>query len=294
MAANFYNILGISNAASQKEVRTAYRRLARKLHPDVNPGNEAAAERFKQVNEAYEVLSDDKTRKDYDEFGDNWKHADELRSAGVGSGFDPSDFGQFSRTRGQTGTVFDLFNTGFAQGADFTRKPETRQVDAEITLREAYDGATRMVKLGGPAGHGSTGRNFEVQIPPGVKDGARIRIRPQGGPELVIKVKIAPDRRFQRTGDDLRTTVSVPLLDAVLGGEVEVPTMTGRVALDIPPCTQNGRLFRIAAKGMPRSAAKRSHGDLIAVVNVRLPDKISDAEQALFRQLKQAAKDNPA
>jgi DnaJ-class molecular chaperone len=275
LAESYYDILGVARDADEKAVRAAYRKLARKLHPDVNPGDKTAEARFKRVNEAYEVLSDARKRKDYDEFGENWRHADEMRKAGAGgrfgggSPFDP--FGNGGRTAG-LGDMFDLFGRGGRQVLETT---------AEITLEEAYRGTVRRLTIAGPQGP----QNIEVRIPAGIDDGGRVRVRPSPETEIHLLVRVLPDRRFRREGVDLHTDVAVPLLDAVLGGEVEVPTMTGRVALKIPPGTQNGRSFRINGKGMPRSGGS-GHGDLYATVKVRLPESLTDEERRLFERLR--------
>ena len=283
--ANYYDVLGLTRNASGKDVRDAYRKLARKLHPDVNPGNDGAAEQFKRVNEAYEVLSDEESRKDYDEFGENWRHADELRNAGVGRGGRVHGFGNFGWASGDADSIFNFFDGGFGQTRDMRSGPRVHETTAEISLQEAYRGTTRRLKLG----HGAEAQlEFDVDIPAGVRDGVKIRIRPRTGLELLIVVKIRPDSRFERRGDNLRVKVPVPLLDAVLGGEVEVPTMTGRVALTIPPGTQNGSALRVRGKGMPKSESAESYGDIIAVIDVRLPEKLSGEEQELFSQLRRA------
>ena len=288
MDGNYYDVLGLPRNASGKDVRDAYRKLARRLHPDVNPEDQAAAERFKRVNEAYEVLADEKSRKDYDQFADNWRHADELRRAGVGHGSRAHGYSDFSfgGYRGQSGSIFDLFGGGFGrtrQTRSTPSGPRVIETTAEISLQEAYRGTTRRLKLGG--GVESRGE-YDVDIPAGIRDGVKIRIKPQPDVELLIIVKVRQDPRFERRGDNLRVKVPVPLLDAVLGGEVEVPTMSGEVALTIPPGTQNGTALRIRGKGMPRSESGDSFGDIVAVVDVRLPEELSTEEQELFMELR--------
>ena len=283
MDANFYEVLGLPRDASGKDVRDAYRKLARRLHPDVNPGDQAAADRFKRVNEAYEVLSDEKARGDYDEFGDNWRHADELRRAGVHSGFRGHGYGDIGWESRSAESIFDMFGRGFGQARDMRTGPRVHETTAEISLQEAYRGTTRRLKLG----HGAESRlEFDVDIPAGIRDGVKIRIRPRTGLELLIAVKVRPDSHFERRGDNLRVKVPVPLLDAVLGGEVEVPTMTGKVALTIPAGTQNGSALRIRGKGMPKTQSGDAYGDIVAVVDVRLPEELTADEQELFSQLR--------
>ena len=254
MDGNYYDVLGLPRSASDKDVRDAYRKLARRLHPDVNPGDQAAAGRFKRVNEAYEVLSDEESRKDYDQYGDNWRHADDLRRAGVGRGARVHGFGDLGWQRGHGDSVFNLFDGSFGQTGNMRSGPRVQETTAEISLLEAYRGTTRRLKLGRGV---ESQLEFDVDIPAGIRDGVKIRIRPRTGLEVLIAVKVRPDSRFERRGDNLRVVVPVPFLDAVLGGEVEVPTMTGKVALTIPPGTQNGISLRVRGKGMPRSGGGR-------------------------------------
>ena len=283
MDSNYYEVLGLARNASGKDVRDAYRRLARRLHPDVNPGDKAAAERFKRVNEAYEVLSDEKSRGAYDEFGGNWRHADELRRAGVGRGARMHGFGDIGWASSHADSIFDYFDGGFGQARDMRSGPRVHETTAEISLQEAYRGTTRRLKFGRGA---ESQPEFDVDFPAGIRDGVKIRIRPREGMEVRIAVKIRPDSRFERRGDNLRVKVPVPLLDAVLGGEVEVPTMTGKVALTIPAGTQNGSTLRIRGKGMPKTQSGDSYGDILVVVDVRLPEELSMEEQELFSQLR--------
>ena len=289
MPGDHYATLGVSRAASEKEVRAAYRRLARKLHPDVNPGDKASESRFKQVNAAYEVLSDPEKRRKYDLYGDNWQHADELERA------------RQRRTRSfRAGPDIEFGDLGFGGDilGDLLRRrggrPQ-RSLDVEqpvdVTLEEAAIGATRMVLQDG---HGAPSRRLEVRIPPGVVTGSRIRIAGEGVAadgrkgDLYLVITVRPHERYERKGDDLNTEVEAPLTVAVLGGEIEVPALGRKVALKIPPLTQNGRVFRLAGLGMPRLNAPGVRGDLFARISVRLPAKLDERERELFEELRAA------
>ena len=320
MPVNFYDTLGVPKDAPEKEIRAAYRKLARKFHPDVNPGNKDGAERFKKINEAYEVLSDVKTRKDFDDYGPNWKHAEELRKAGArpgeanfsDAGFAPGVPGKGGRYSGydpRTGTRFEYFSSGAPGGADLgdmfdlfgggsgsrgnggRAQRRAQEIEAEVSLDEAYRGTTRLLHL--ERGRGRQSR-LEVKVPAGIGDGGRVRIRPENSPEIELIVKVQPDPRFRREGADLHADVPVPLHDLVLGGEAEVPTMTGRVVLKIPAGTQNGRVFRLAGKGMPRLGTPSGHGDILATVRAILPESLSDEERQLFERLRDIRKGKAA
>ncbi|MEE8045550.1 MAG: J domain-containing protein [Dehalococcoidia bacterium] len=296
MAQNYYDILGINKDASDKDIKSAYRRMARKLHPDVNPNDERAQDQFKKVNEAYEVVGDSARRKDYDQFGDNWKHADQMRNMGGGPrgqggasggfGFNLSDLfgaastGHASRSARSSTSFSDMF--GSTGGAQQQQGPILHKGTLDVSLDEVYTGATRRISIGS----GSSGqRNLEVQIPKGVPDGRKIKLRPDRNTEVTLTVKVRADKRFSREGANLRAEISVPLLDAMLGGEAEVPTMTGRIALNIPAGTQNGRSFKIKGRGLPRQNSDE-HGDLFATVKVRLPENLSPEEQQIYSQLR--------
>ena len=329
MAKDYYDILGVSRSASDKEVRQAYRKLARKHHPDVNPGDKQAEGRFKQINRAYEVLSDADKRKRYDRYGEQWEQAEafeQARGAGGASGawytqsFDLGDL--FGRGGGEPpGGIFESF---------FGRRGPTRgqnvEYAAEVTLEEAFQGATRTLELqsegpcdtcggsgqiAGAVCHVCQGagavlkpKRIEMKIPPGVGQGSRVRIAGEGRPglgggprgDLYIVVRVRPHSTFERKGNDLTTEISLPLEDAVLGGEVEVPTLSGkRVALKVPPLTQNGKLFRLSGLGMPRPeerGKRKGRGDLLARVSVLLPEQLSDRERELFEKLREERKKN--
>ena len=283
MDQDYYSVLGVSRSATNKEIKSAYRKLARQLHPDVNTGDAAASQRFKRVNEANDVLSDARKRKDYDEFGEDWKHADELRKAGASA---------FRRGSGRTsrgGSIFDLFtsaNRGASSHDLFGHQPQPVRSrvegSVEVSLEDTFHGATRRVTLSGPNGT----RTLDVTVPAGIQDGATIKLNPDSQTQVLLKVKVLPDPRITRKGNDLITEVPLSYIDAVLGGELEVPTMTGRIALTIPAGTQNGRSFRIPGKGMPKKGNSGS-GDLIAKVNVRLPEPVTDEHRRLFEQLRE-------
>ena len=316
MAKSFYELLGVSRSASEKEIRSAYRKLARRYHPDVNPNNEAAEERFKELQGAYDVLSDEKTRKHYDKYGERWPQAEQLEEmerqrahGGFGGGGFSFD-GGFSDLGSAFGGIFGGGPRGPRRGQDI-------ESPTEVTLEEAAAGTTRTVSLQssetcticggsgavanarchacGGAGEALKPRRLEVKAPPGVRTGSRVRMAGEGRPglgggpagDLYLLITVLPHARFERSGDDLTVEVSVPYLDAVLGGEVEVPALSGRVLLTIPPLTQNGRRFRLTGKGMPLLGQRDRRGDLFARVNVVLPEQLSEREQALFEELRQ-------
>ena len=305
--ADYYDILGVPRNADEKEIRQAYRRLARQHHPDVNPGDDAAAERFKSINAAYEVLSDADKRAKYDRYGDRWEQAEHFEQRG-GPGpdftqfFRGGDFGDrnFDQPRGGftfttgDGSLSDLLGGlgGFAsglgndvgdriRGEHFRARPA--DVPVEVTLEEADRGTTRLVNL-------PDGRRLEVKIPAGIGDGGRVHIAAgnSAGGEFNLLVSVLPHDRFERQGDDLHTTVDAPLFDAVLGGVVKVPTLRGQVELTLPPETQNGRRFRLAGQGMTRLNDPERRGNLYAVVNVTLPTNLTDEQRGLFEQLREA------
>ena len=304
---DLYAILGVPSNASEKEIRQAYRRLARQLHPDVHPGDKAAGERFKLVNRAYEVLSDPDRRKKFDRYGADWEQAERYEKAtgqpfgaasrgGFRPGAGPSGFYRQSEGNDQEnedlGDLFgDLFRGLGARGptAAQSRRGHDLEQAVEVTLEEAYQGTLRTLHL--QAGSGRP-RRLEVRIPPGVDTGSRVRIAGAGArggvPEpgdLYLIITVLPHSRFRRQGADLYGDVPVPLATAVLGGEVAVPTLKGRLALRIPPETPNGTSFRMAGQGMSR-VEDGGRGDLYAEVKVQLPKGLTAEERALFERLR--------
>ena len=313
---DYYNILGMSRNASEREIKQAYRKLARKYHPDVNPGDKSAEEKFKQINEAHEVLSDAGKRQKYDQFGDQWQYADQFAKAGRKQA--PSwDFGQGDAATFHfgAGTFSDLFGTATRSRRGKPKRGRDIEHPVEITFEEAYHGTQRTIALQSAepcsvckgtgyihnlpctacqgSGMISALKRLEVKIPSGVNHGFRVRIARKGEPsyaggasgDLYLQVSIKPHRLFERKGNDLYIEVAVPLTVAALGGEVKVPTPKGnKLALRIPPETQNGRAFRLAGQGMPH-LGNSFHGDLFAKVNVVLPTNLSPKEKEIFEQL---------
>lgn len=328
MAKNFYEALGVSRSATEKDVRSAYRKLARKHHPDVNPNDHAAEARFKEINAAYEVLSDPDKRRKYDKYGDRWEMADQIeeaqkrQSAGgwARQGPNGGTYTDMSGGGGDFGSIFDsLFrrDRGGPGARQSNRRGQDIETPVEISLEEAFHGTTRTLSLQSPEvcpTCGGTGevagaichtcegsgqilrpRRLEVKVPPGVKTGSRVRVAGEGRPgmgsgaagDLYLVVTVLPNARFERKGDDLTIEVAVSYIDAVLGGEVEVPTMTGRVALRIPELTQNGRQIRLKGKGMPVLGAAGRSGDLFARVRIELPEQLSPEERTQFETLRE-------
>lgn len=296
---DYYQILGVDRNASQKAIKAAYRKLALKFHPDKNPDDKQAEEKFKEINEAHEVLSDPAKRAKYDQLGESYRAWE--RMGGRPGGFDWSQWasGAPGGVRVEYGDLGDLFGRGFSdffnavfggmvgQRGGRARPQDRRRRDLEqpvrITISEAYTGSTRTLRI--------NGRQLEVKIPPGAKTGTRVRIAGQGGKDpalsgdLYLVIQVENDPRFLRKGDDLHVTVRVDLFTAVLGGEVAVATPEGQVLLTIPEGSQPGQTFRLRDRGMPRLRNPSSHGDLFARLKVTIPRNISEREQSLFREL---------
>jgi curved DNA-binding protein len=299
---DYYAILGVPRTATDKEIRTAFRKLARKHHPDVNQGDKAAEDRFKEINEANEVLGDPEKRKKYDELGPRWQEYEQWERAGKpgpnpfsGSGADqfgyrtvsPDELESMFGNRAPFSDFFQQFFggepevSGAARGRRrVARRGQDVEGDTEISLEDAYNGSALTVDLSSNEGP----RRVEVKIPAGINDGARVRASGQGsagrggGPrgDLFIRVHIRPHAAFTRTGNDLAVRVQTPLATAVAGGTVQVPTLRGTTAqLSIPAGTQNGARLRLRGLGMPHLHGEGS-GDLLATVDVRLPQPVPD------------------
>lgn len=348
---DYYAILGVSKNASEKEIKAAYRRLARQYHPDVNPGDRRAEERFKEINEAYEVLSDPQKRAAYDRYGEQWQQYQRMREQYGGE--PPTSFleDEFGFPFGNFAEFIEQLLHG---GRGTTRRtayvvPQDIEHTLEISLEEAIQGANKTLlvsleeacsKCGGRGetearkracpecggtgrgrftmlgvnvacgrcgGSGRVGercpechgrgihqktRRLSVQIPAGIADGQRIRLRGEGGEgsngrrgDLYLRIKLKPHPKFERKGEDLYAEVGVDYLVALLGGEVQVPTPTGSVTMRVPSGTQTGTLFRLAAQGMPK--AKGDRGDLYARVKITVPKTVSTRERELLEQIAQ-------
>ncbi len=323
---DFYSILGVSRSATDKDIKSAYRKLARQYHPDVNPGNKAAEERFKQINKAFEVLSDDEKRKKYDKYGDNWEHGEQMEAARQqqtaqgGWRFTEEPGQSFNYEEADLEDVFgDLLG---GRASPFGRRSRVRrgqdtEYEVEVSLEEAFNGTLRSINLRSEtpcasckgtgrianlacsvcrgAGVVSSVKRLEVKIPAGVDNGSRVRIAGKGQPgtgggeagDLYLVISVLPRENYERTGDDLSVKVEVSLTAAMLGGEVKVPTLKGtKLALKIPSETQNGRVFRLAGQGMPHLGTA-ARGALLVKVNVVLPAGLTTEEKALFQKLRE-------
>lgn len=305
---DYYQILGVSKSADEKEIKKAYRTLARKYHPDVNPGDAAAEARFKDVNEAHEVLSDPEKRKMYDQFGSQWQQYQRAGGANV-----DDLFRQWGGTQGRTRSVNpedlnDMFGAGgfssffeslfggrqgaggFQQGnfQNFNQAQKGQDVEQtiEVTLDEAFHGTTRALQF-------SDGRSIQVNIPRGVDTGSKVRVKGQGQPgynggqpgNLYLVVQIQPGK-YERDGDNLTVDVPVDLYTAVLGGTAEVMAPDKTVKLTIPAGTENGKRLRLRGLGMPNMRDANKRGDLFAKINVQIPTNLSDKEKELFEELR--------
>ena len=313
---DYYTILGVDRKAGEKEIKKAYRKLARKYHPDVNSENETSKKKFLDINEANEVLSDPEKRKQYDQLGSQWqKHQ---RTGGRPEDFNwgqtrsaadqnhtyrtvnPEDFEDlFGATDSHSDFFENLFGQAARQQADrgmgglhYQYQERQRQgIDLEhsvqLTLYEAFHGTSRVMEW-------EDGHKIDAKIPPGIKTGSRVRLKGQGGPgsgggepgDLYLTIEVLHDDRLQRNNDDLKTTVQVDLFTMLLGGKISVSGIGRTVKLDIPPETRNGRIFRLRGLGMPKIKHPDQYGDLYVTVETDLPQNLTDEEKELVEQWK--------
>ena len=284
---DYYEVLGVARDAAPSAIKQAYRKLARQYHPDVNREQADAAERFKEINNAYEVLSDKEMREKYDKYGERWKYADQLEEAEA-SARSRSRFSGFNVNVGDD--YGDLFGGGsladLLGGMRSGSRNAALRVAVEVSLKEALEGAARYVDV--PEDGGALKR-LEIKIPPGVDTGSQVHIPGKDKRrELYVEVEVRPDPRFQRKGKDLYCETTAPLVDAVLGAEVSVPSLRGgNLALTLPPESQNGQTFRLRGQGMPALSGKAPQGDLYVTLKVVLPKGLTEEERKLFQQLKE-------
>ena len=288
---DYYKTLGVDRSASDAEIKKAYRKLARQYHPDINPDNKAAEAKFKEINEAYEVLSDKDKREKYDRFGRDWQR---YQQGGAGGGFDWGSYSGSPFGGGASGDFSDFFETLFGGGARPGRGSGGIRMDgqpveheAEVTLDEAFSGTQRTLQFSNPNGQP---RTITVKIPAGVDTGSRVRVAGEGAPgigggkrgDLFLIVRVAPHNRFEPRGDDLETTVQTDVYTMLLGGTVRVPIMGGKtISLNVPANTPNGKKFRISGQGMPRLRAPETRGDLYVKLEALLPASLSTRERDL-------------
>jgi curved DNA-binding protein len=312
---DYYEILGVSPDAEKKVIQQTFRKLARKYHPDLNPGNKESEEKFKTINEAYQVLSDAEKRKKYDELRAQYQQYQQTggrqqdydwqnwsAQPGGGANSQNANSEDLEDLFGSASPYSDFFNNIFGQtrtrgkSRSTARSPRRgRDVDYEVdlTLQEAFQGAERLMEI--------DGHRIQATIPPGVRTASRVRLAGQGEPgqnsapagDLYLVINILPNDTFERAGDDLHVDVPVDIFTAIAGGEIHVPTLERPLILKIPPRTNAGRSFRLRGKGMPHLGDPKTHGDLFALVKLVLPDPLTDQEVNTIRDLA-ATRRNPS
>ncbi|PIB39102.1 DnaJ C-terminal domain-containing protein [Maribacter sp. 4G9] len=293
---DYYEVLGLDKSATEKEIKSAYRKLARKHHPDLNPNNTEAEEKFKKINEAHEVLSDPEKRKKYDQYGKDWQHAEEFEKAKSQRQGRPSGGGynEYTYTSGQDSDFSDFFESMFGGGGGFGRQQgrakyrgQDYNAELRLNLSEVIETHKRTLTV--------NGRNIRITIPAGIEDGQTIKIKGYGGDgisggpkgDLYITFAILNDTSFKREGDNLYKTIEIPLSKAVLGGEIVVETLTGKVKLNVKRGTQNGATVKLKGKGFPKYK-KDGFGDLFISFSPKIPENLTTEQENLFRELEKS------
>ena len=309
---DYYKILGVERKANKEDIKRAYRKLALKYHPDRNPTNKQAEDKFKEINEAYQVLRDPQKRARYDQLGESYNNWQQRGGAPGGFNWDEWMTGApgGGNVRVDVGDLNDLFGGGLGDFSEFFRsvfggaqgrgtatarrgreraavQPRSFEYEVNVMLRDAYQGAMRRIEV--------DGRRLEIKIPAGVRTGSKVRVAgaitaPNGQKsDLYLVIQVAEDTSFTRKGDDLYAETEVDVYTAILGGEISVNTMSGNVLLTIPAGTQPGQSFRLAGRGMPRVKNPQEHGDQFVRINVRIPRELSSRQRELFQELAQQA-----
>jgi len=296
---DYYQVLGVNKNATEEEIKKAYRKLARKYHPDLNPNDKEANKKFQQINEANEVLSDPEKRKKYDQYGKDWKHAEEFEKAkqsrqqwagantgaegfsGFSGGFDEEGFSDFFQS---------MFGSGGRRRASQAKfRGEDYNAELHLSLKDAYKTHQQILKV--------NDKNIRIKIPAGVENGQIIKLKGHGGPginggpngDLYITFVIADDPNFKRLGNDLYTNVDLDLYTAVLGGEIMIDAMDGKVKLKVKPETQNSTVTRLKEKGFPVYKKEGSFGDLYITYSIKIPTHLTEKQKELFRELQKTS-----
>lgn len=303
---DYYKILGVDKNATQNDIKKAYRKLARKYHPDLNPNDPSAKEKFQEINEANEVLSDPEKRKKYDEYGENWKHADEFEAqrqqyrqqGGGGGGYqyysqgfggDTDTFEGFGGGSGFSDFFEQMFGNRGGGGRNAGFRGQDYNAELHLSLRDAAKTHKQVLSV--------NGKNIRITVPAGIANGQTIKLKGHGGPgmnggpngDLYITFVIADDSIFKRKGDDLYLTVPLNLYTAILGGEQMVDTLEGQVKLKVKPETQNGTKVRLKGKGFPVYKQDGKFGDLIITYSIEIPTGLTQKQKELFRELQQSS-----
>jgi curved DNA-binding protein len=289
---DYYKILGVSKNASAEDIKKAYRKLARKLHPDLNPNDKEANKKFQQINEANEVLSDPEKRKKYDQHGKDWQHADQFEKErqsrqgpgrgggdGFSEGYDEGGFSDFFES------LFGRSGAGRGRGQQSKFRGQDYQAEAKLTLTDAYQTHQQTLTV--------NGKNIRITILAGIENGQVIKLSGYGSPginggppgDLYITFFVANDARFKRSGNDLYMTAELDLYTAVLGGEITLDTLGGKVKLKVNPETQNGAKIRLKGKGFPVYKKEGQFGDLYVTFSVKIPTNLTEKQKALFLEL---------
>jgi len=288
---DYYKVLGVAKNADDAEIKKAYRKLARKYHPDVNPNDAGAKKKFQEINEANEVLSDPEKRKKYDQYGKDWQHAEQFEQAGQSKRQQRPQYSSRGQEQFDESDFSDFFSTMFGGARQQTGRSQTKfkgqdyNAELQLELQDVYTTDKRTLTV--------NEKNIRLTIPAGVENGQTIKIAGHGAPginggpngDLYITFNISNHSKFKRDGDNLHTSINLPLYTAVLGGELTMDTLGGKLKLKVPPETQNNTKVKLKGKGFPVYKKEGSFGDLYVTYHIQIPTHLTEKERALFNEL---------